>query len=54
MNQPSSNPDPEPEDAREVTAEQRDVQDKLDHQGGDPDAPGQQQSRHNTAGESTR
>ncbi len=52
--QASSKPDPEPEDARKVTDEQRQVQEELDHQGGDPDAPGQQQSRHNTAGESTR
>ncbi len=52
--QASSKPDPEPEDARKVTEEQRQVQEELDHQGGDPDGPGQQQSRHNTAGESTR
>jgi hypothetical protein len=52
--QSGSNPDPEPEDATKVTAEQREAQDKLDHQDGDPNAPGQQQSRHNTAGESTR
>ena len=52
--QASSEPNPEPKDARKATEEQREVQDELDHQGGDPNAPGQQQSRHNTAGESTR
>ncbi|MDT5227508.1 MAG: hypothetical protein QOH94_1301 [Mycobacterium sp.] len=55
MNQQAGgNPDPEPKDAREATEEQREVQDEIDHQGGDPDGPGQHQSRHNTAGESTR
>jgi hypothetical protein len=52
--QASSKPDPEPKDARKPTEEQREVQEELDHQGGDSDAPGQQQSRHNTAGETTR
>jgi len=52
--QAGANPDPEPEDARKATEEQREVQEDLDHQGGDSNGPGQQQSRHNTAGESTR
>jgi hypothetical protein len=52
--QASSKPDPEPRDARKVTEDQLEVQEELDHQGGDPNGPGQQQSRHNTAGESTR
>jgi hypothetical protein len=52
--QPGGNPDPEPKDARKATEEQREVQEELDHQGGDSDGPGQQQSRHNTAGETTR
>jgi hypothetical protein len=52
--QAGSKPDPEPKDARQPTEEQRKVQEELDHQGGDPDGPGQQQSRHNTAGETTR
>jgi hypothetical protein len=52
--QASGNPDPEPKDARKATEDQREVQDEIDHQGADPNGPGQQQSRHNTAGESTR
>jgi hypothetical protein len=52
--QAGGNPDPHPEDARKATEEQREAQDELDHQGGDQNGPGQQQSRHNTAGETTR
>jgi hypothetical protein len=52
--QAGGTPDPNPEDAREVTEEQREMQDELDDRGGDPNGPGQQQSRHDTAGESTR
>lgn len=43
-----------PKDARKATEEQQDLQDKLQHQDEDPDAPGLQQSRHNVADESTR
>jgi hypothetical protein len=43
-----------PKDAREVTEEQRDQQEKLDHQDDDPDAPGLHQSRHDLPDESTR
>jgi hypothetical protein len=52
--QASGNPDPEPKDARKATIEQREVQDELDRQGGDPDGPGQQQTGDQIADESTR
>jgi hypothetical protein len=49
------NPSPEPKDARKSTEEQREVQDQLEHQGGDdPDASGLQQTRHQVADETTR
>ena len=44
----------EPEDARESTEEQRRLQQQLEHQDEDPDGPGLQQSRSDTADESTR
>lgn len=47
-------PPPAPEDATKATAEQRKLQEQLDHQHEDPDAPGLQQSHHDTADESTR
>jgi hypothetical protein len=50
----SSNPDPYPKDARKVTADQREEQDRLEHQGDDPDAPGLQQSQDDIADESSR
>jgi len=43
-----------PKDARKATEEQRDLQEKLDHQDDDPDAPGLHQSRHDLPDESTR
>lgn len=43
-----------PRDARKATEEQRDLQEKLDHQDEDPDAPGLHQSRHDLPDESTR
>jgi hypothetical protein len=52
--QTNSDPPPEPKDAREATAEQRELQEQLDHQDEDPDAPGLQLSRHQVADESTR
>ncbi|GAC1648765.1 MAG: hypothetical protein NVS4B6_23720 [Mycobacterium sp.] len=52
--QPNVDPPLEPTDARQTTAEQRDLQDKLDHQDSDPDAPGSHLSRHQMADESTR
>ena len=55
MNQhTSSNPDPNPKDARKVTEDQRAEQDQLDHRGNDPDAPGLQQSQDDIADESSR
>ncbi len=35
-----------PEDATQATEEQRELQDKLDHQDDDADAPGGWQTRH--------
>lgn len=43
-----------PEDATRATEEQRKLQEQLEHQNEDPDGPGLQQSRHDTADESTR
>jgi hypothetical protein len=40
-----------PKDAREVTEEQRELQDELDHRNDDPDAPGAHQSRKQVADE---
>lgn len=39
-------PPPTPEDATKATAEQRELQDKLDHQDDDPNAPARTQTRH--------
>jgi hypothetical protein len=50
----SSNPDPNPRDARKVTEDQREEQDQLEHQGDDPDAPGLHQSQDDIADESSR
>jgi hypothetical protein len=53
--QTEANPFLEPKDARKATEEQREVQERLEHQrGDDPDAPGLQQNRHHVAGETTR
>ena len=47
-----STPPATPKDATEATAEQRELQDELDHQKGeDPDGPALQQSRHQVADE---
>jgi hypothetical protein len=43
-----------PEDATKATEEQRKLQDQLEHQNDDPDAPGSHQSRHDLPDESTR
>lgn len=43
-----------PEDARKTTEEQRKLQEQLEHQNEDLDAPGLHQSRHDTPDESTR
>jgi hypothetical protein len=39
-------PPPTPEDATEATAEQQDLQRKLEHADDDPDAPARTQTRH--------
>ena len=52
--QTNFDPPPAPEDARKATEEQRELQEKLEHQNEDPDAPGLHQSRHDVADESTR
>ena len=39
-------PPPTPKDATKATAEQRDLQEKLEHQDDDPNAPARTQSRH--------
>lgn len=49
VNQPK-----EPEDATQSTEEQREVQQKLEHQHEDPQGPGLGQSDRNVADESTR
>jgi hypothetical protein len=43
-----------PEDARKATQEQRELQEKLEHQDDERDAPGLHQSRHDVADETTR
>ncbi|VBA37937.1 hypothetical protein LAUMK13_01870 [Mycobacterium innocens] len=45
------NPPPKPHDARKATDEQRDLQEKLQHQGDDPAAPGLHQTRDQLADE---
>jgi hypothetical protein len=50
----NGDPPAEPKDARQTTAEQRELQDKLNQQDVDPDAPGRHQSGDDIAGESTR
>jgi hypothetical protein len=47
-------PPPAPEDARKATEEQRELQEKLEHQGNDPAGPGLHQSRRDLPDESTR
>lgn len=47
----SKTPPPTPADATEATAEQRELQDQLDHQNDDPDAPAHFQSRRQVADE---
>jgi hypothetical protein len=42
---------PTPKDATKVTAEQRELQDQLEHQNDDPDAPARHQNRHDIADE---
>ncbi len=40
-----------PKDARQVTDDQRELQDELNHRDDDPEAPGGHQSRHQVADE---
>lgn len=40
-----------PKDARKATEEQRELQDELEHQNDDPDAPGGHQTRNQVADE---
>ena len=47
----SKTPPPTPKDATKATAEQRELQDQLDHQDDDPDAPAHFQSRRQVADE---
>lgn len=46
-----NDPPAKPEDATEATDEQREMQQLLEHQDDDPDAPGQHQDRHGIADE---
>jgi len=42
---------PTPKDATKATEEQRELQDQLEHQNDDPDAPARHQDRHDIADE---
>ena len=46
-----NDPPATPKDATKATEEQQELQDELDHQGDDPDAPGGWQSRDQVADE---
>ncbi|MCV7282459.1 hypothetical protein H7J88_22765 [Mycolicibacterium flavescens] len=46
-----NDPPATPVDATKATAEQRELQDELDHRDDDPDAPGRHQDRHAVADE---
>jgi hypothetical protein len=50
MGQPND-PPPTPKDATKSTEQQRELQDLLDHQGEDPDAPGRHQTKNHVADE---
>jgi hypothetical protein len=47
----SNDPPENPQDARKATEEQRELQDELEHQHDDPDAPGRHQTREQVADE---
>jgi hypothetical protein len=47
MNDPRATP----KDATKATKEQREIQNELDHQNDDPDAPGRHQSKDQVADE---
>jgi hypothetical protein len=44
-------PPPTPKDATKATEEQRELQDELNHQNDDPQAPGRHETRHQIADE---
>ena len=46
-----NDPPETPKDARKTTEEQRELQDELDHQHDDPEAPGGHQTRKQVADE---
>ncbi len=46
-----NDPPAKPKDATKATEEQRELQDDLDHQNDDPDAPGGHQTRDQVADE---
>ena len=46
-----NDPQATPKDATKATDDQRELQDELDHQHDDPDAPGRHQSRDQIADE---
>lgn len=46
-----NDPPPTPKDATKATEEQQELQEKLDHQQDDPEAPGGHQSRAQVADE---
>jgi hypothetical protein len=47
----TNDPPATPKDATKATEEQRELQEELDHQDDDPDAPGRHQSRGQVADE---
>jgi hypothetical protein len=47
----ANDPPAKPKDATKATEEQQELQDELDHQNDDPDAPGGQQTRKQVADE---
>jgi hypothetical protein len=46
-----NDPAPTPKDATKATERQRELQDKLERQGEDPDAPGRHQTKDQVADE---
>jgi hypothetical protein len=49
--EPTNDPQATPKDATKATEEQRELQNELDHQHDDPDAPGRHQSKDQVADE---
>ncbi|BBY90560.1 hypothetical protein MGALJ_02290 [Mycobacterium gallinarum] len=47
----TNDPSSTPKDATKATDDQREIQDKLDHQHDDPDAPGRHQTKDQVADE---